>query len=532
MGQSVKSRVLGRVRLSRSTDESTSVERQRDVIQQWADSEGHTVVGWAVDEDVSGSIDPFETPQFGPWLSNPAKADEYDIIAAWKLDRLGRNARQLNKLFGWCLDNDKTLFTTSERLDLGNWTGQLLATVMAGLAEGELEAIRERQLASRQKLREVGRWSGGKAPYGYRSVRLEAGGWKLEIDPLSASVVRRIVDGVLDDVPTTRIARELNEEHYLAPGDYYRTVRAGTPTVVDTSGATFAGRPKRSKWSPTTIRQMLRSKALLGHAHHNGQSVRDDDGRPVLLAEPLITLDESDLIQAVLDRTLSRRTVNRSVRSPLLGVLVCYTCGSRLHHTQSHVKGKQYRYYRCPENKDAGHIPAEIVETHLEEVFLGAVGDLDVRERVWVPGDTREAELTEAVRAIDDLSQLMGSVSSQTAKQRIQRQIGALDLRVLELEQAPSEGARWEYVSTGETYRAVWGGADVEERRQLLLKSGITLAVRHHGFLEFNLLVPAAVGDTVGGDSIPTDNTRLHLPMEPGGTTYEAALSEVGLPEL
>jgi hypothetical protein len=41
-------------------------------------------------------------------------------------------------------------------------------------------------------------------------------------------------------------------------------------------------------------------------------------------------------------------------------------------------------------------------------------------------------------------------------------------------------------------------------------------------------LVPAAVEDTVGGDSIPADNARLHLPMEPGGTIYEAALSKVG----
>jgi site-specific DNA recombinase len=58
-------RVLGRLRLSRSTEESTSIERQREVVQQWADANGHTVVGWATDVDVSGSLDPFKTPQLG-----------------------------------------------------------------------------------------------------------------------------------------------------------------------------------------------------------------------------------------------------------------------------------------------------------------------------------------------------------------------------------------------------------------------------------------------------------------------------------
>jgi hypothetical protein len=42
---------------------STSIERQREMIMQWADVNGHTVAGFAVDVDVSGSVDPFDTPR-------------------------------------------------------------------------------------------------------------------------------------------------------------------------------------------------------------------------------------------------------------------------------------------------------------------------------------------------------------------------------------------------------------------------------------------------------------------------------------
>ena len=131
----------------------------------------HTVVGWATDIDISGSVAPFDTPEFGDWLDN--KAPEFDVIACWKLDRLSRNTINLNKLFAWCLEHGKTVVSCSEAIDLSTPVGRLIANVIGFLAEGELEAIRERQRSSKAKLRDLGRWSGGKVPYGYTAVPLD-----------------------------------------------------------------------------------------------------------------------------------------------------------------------------------------------------------------------------------------------------------------------------------------------------------------------------------------------------------------------
>ena len=87
----------------------------------------------------------------------------------WKLDRLTRSTRHLNWLIGHCQDHGKTIVSTSENLDLDTWAGRLLTGVIGGLAEGELSAIKERTTASRAKLRELGRWAGGKPAYGYKS---------------------------------------------------------------------------------------------------------------------------------------------------------------------------------------------------------------------------------------------------------------------------------------------------------------------------------------------------------------------------
>ncbi|WP_234809610.1 recombinase family protein [Mycolicibacterium tusciae] len=126
---------------------------------------------------------------------------------------MSRSAIHVNKLFAWCLEHDKTVVSCSEGIDITTPVGRLIANVIAFLAEGELEAIRARVAASKRKLREVGRWGGGKPPYGYMAVPSEDGkGYRLAVDPLASTVVRRIVDDVLDGGSITRIARKLNEE--------------------------------------------------------------------------------------------------------------------------------------------------------------------------------------------------------------------------------------------------------------------------------------------------------------------------------
>ncbi|REE72191.1 DNA invertase Pin-like site-specific DNA recombinase [Rhodococcus wratislaviensis] len=527
------SRVLGRLRLSRATDESTSIERQREIIERWADAHGHTVVGWAVDEDVSGSVDPFDTPALGPWLTDPSKAHEWDILAAWKLDRLGRNAIQLNKLFGWSMDNGKTLVSCAESMDLSTTTGRMLAAIIAGIAEGELEAIRERTLASRAKLRERARWAGGKPPFGYTAVkRTDGQGWALEIDPLASTLVRRIVDSVLDDQPFTATARNLNDEGVLTPGDYYRTVRAGTPSLHRVDGI-----EPRSKWAPTTLRQLLRSKALRGHVHHNGETVRGDDGQPLQMAEPLVTTDEWELIQAYLDRRAeSRKGIKRTEASPLSGVAVCLVCGNPLHHSRHTTKGHQYRYYRCPD-RHTTQIPAEYLEELVEESFLRDVADLEVRERVWVPGDSRDADLKDAQSALDELTKALGGMRSAQAVQRIHEQLRAVDARIIELESTPAREARYEYRATGGTYRDAWGAADTDGRRELLLRSGISVAINlntggvrrskfHDGNWSVDIRIPEGFYEALGVEMPEHVRERLYNPKELTEEEWKALAAE------
>ena len=106
---------------------------------------------------------------------------------------------------------------------------------------------------------------------------------------------------------------DLNRDGVLAPADHYR-VSVGKP---DTRY------PVAGSLGP--IRRMLLAPTLVGYSHLGGVTVRDDQGQPIRMAEPLVSEDERELIRAELARTekgrYQRLEDSAVVRSCLLLVL-------------------------------------------------------------------------------------------------------------------------------------------------------------------------------------------------------------------
>jgi DNA invertase Pin-like site-specific DNA recombinase len=493
-------RVLGRIRLSRLTDESTSAGRQRELIEQWSAMNDHTVVGWAEDLDISGSVDPFDTPQLGDWLNN--RAPEFDIIACWKLDRLSRNTININGLFGWCIKHGKTVVSVTESIDLGTPVGRLIANVLAFLAEGELEAIRERTKAGRQKVVSLGRWPGGPAPFGFTAVKLDGGGFKLAPRADQVAVIKRISDLILSGLSMEAVAKRLNDD--------------GVPS------------PTGKAWRSARLFLIMESKLLLGHSTYKGQTVRDAQGMPVMVSEPILEPDEWDRLQAAIQARRLPSAVKRTQNtSPLYGVLFCKSCGSMMYnrkygHRESD-RGYTYDYYMCP--KSCGRmIHAELIYKLLQKVFLSEVGDEKVRERVYVPAESHETELKEAQRAVDEITPLLGAITSETMKKQLTTQLLALDSRIKALESKPVRESHFEYQATGGTYAQAWESSDLAGRRDLLVKSGITASAfkpKTGAGLEFELVIPPDIREQMGLG--PRQSTRVTV------TDVLATMQESGI---
>lgn len=474
-------RVLGRVRLSRFTEESTSIERQRNIIQQWAQANGHVVVAWAEDIEVSGSISPFDAPELGQYFKGPLK-DTWDILCSWKLDRIARTSIGLHKVFAWMQENDKQLVCVADNIDLSSWTGRLVASVIAGVAEGELEAIGSRIRSGREELRNTGRWDGGLPPFGYRPVPREGGGYVLDKDENEFKLLRNIIDRVFEGESCVAIAKDLNERGVPSP-----------------KASRYEHR-QDAVWHEATIRNMLRSKSMLGWTLHKGKPVLDDQGQPILKMPPAMELEEYNRLQAVLDkRSWTRKNPTRT--APLREVLKCWYCGTNLHIKRTKLpSGIVNSAYRCKKGCKQISINNDVLLPIVYEQFEQELGDFHIMEREYIPPTVSVQQLEEARATYSDLVKYIATVDSDEARKQLFEQLDVISKRIEELKavedtkKAPT--VLWK--ETDRRYIDEWNDLDEEGKRLLMVKAGITVRARQltkgtkagPGIIESEFIVP------------------------------------------
>jgi DNA invertase Pin-like site-specific DNA recombinase len=99
-------------------------------------------------------------------LMEQVRQGRVDILAVYKLDRLGRSLKHLAQLIGEFETHDTALVCTSQGIDTsdGNPAGRFMRTVLVGVAEFERDMIRERINAGLAAAREHGTKSG--KPFG------------------------------------------------------------------------------------------------------------------------------------------------------------------------------------------------------------------------------------------------------------------------------------------------------------------------------------------------------------------------------
>ncbi|MFB7823899.1 recombinase family protein [Streptomyces hydrogenans] len=492
-------RIVGAIRLSRLTDATTSPEVQEDVVETAAQRVGGDIVGWAKDIDVSAlKTTPWDREELSYWLDRP---DEWDVMIWQRMDRAVRSMADMADLGRYAKQHRKRLIFASGpggdrlELDFSSPMSELIMLILAFAAQLEGQTIMERNKGAAAHLQSLGRWSGGKVPYGYKPGRhvFEDGneGWWLfahtdkEPKRSTADIRRHMTALAIAGRSYSEILRWLEEMGAVTPKNH-RALMADPPRPVD----------NESKWQLTVVREMLLSPAMRGHTvKKDGTVVRDAEGAPVLQGEPLVDDDTWHTLQDAL-KVLATGNAGprRKDAHHLLGVAVCGPCGQNVYmnwYMEKKGKGANVRQtgvkkevFRCngkhhaPDSPPAVSIGAQAVLDFTETQFLAHVGPLRRTQVIRRPAVDHRAEIADLKEDIEELSTRLVSMRGAAAD-AIAGQLQARSDRLASLEGLPVIPAREEVVELDTTWADDWHAAKTwgPARRQMLLSVGARVTV-------------------------------------------------------
>jgi DNA invertase Pin-like site-specific DNA recombinase len=137
-----------------STDGQT-IENQLKELNLLAELEEWQNVEIFSDEGLSGSLGREARPGFNELLHR-AERRHFDVVAAWSLDRLGREPKDVFELTALASKKGFTIYLHKDRIDTSTAAGELFFTVMAGMAKFERRRLQERIKAGLERARDKG----------------------------------------------------------------------------------------------------------------------------------------------------------------------------------------------------------------------------------------------------------------------------------------------------------------------------------------------------------------------------------------
>jgi len=347
-----------RVSTQQQADEGLSLGEQERRLTEHVAARGGALVGTYIDAGISGRRD--DRPELRRLLAD-THAGRIDQVLVTRLDRLGRSNRHLLGVFDQLEQAGVELVSLAESIDTGTPTGKLLRAVLAAMAEFEADTIAERVKSTTGARAREGRYHGGPAPYGYRSID-----GQLVVEPGEAAVVERVFARCAEGASQQGIARELE--------------RDGIPT-------------RRGRWHQGTVGKVLKNPVYRGQVRLHGEA---HPGHHQALVSAELWERVAELLEA------SARTPSKGRGRPpkgnhlfTRGLLRCGQCGGSMYPiTQPRRTEGSYEVYACYRRKqDAAACDQPIIP---RERVDGAVFDYFAREGLDV--EATRARLAEAVQ--------------------------------------------------------------------------------------------------------------------------------------
>lgn len=144
---------------------------------------------------------------------------EIDTIIINKLDRLSRNVLDIYYLIEFLIEHNCHLISIVDNLDIKSATGRVVVGLLAVLAQFERDQVKERTEISTFEILDQGLYPFANCPYGYNKDKEK----RITINMEEATIIRKIVDCLIEGISLTRIVENINDEYHIDLG--YEKIR-------------------------------------------------------------------------------------------------------------------------------------------------------------------------------------------------------------------------------------------------------------------------------------------------------------------
>ncbi len=159
---------IGYIRVSteQQANEGVSLDAQRAKIEAWCTHNGYELAQVYVDAGISG-----KKLDNRPELKKARAAIKKGMaLVAYSLSRLARSTKDLIEISEEVSKKKGDLVSLTEKIDTTTPMGEMMFTLMAGMAQLERRMIAERTSTALQHKKSTGQKYTGQDPYGFSSI--------------------------------------------------------------------------------------------------------------------------------------------------------------------------------------------------------------------------------------------------------------------------------------------------------------------------------------------------------------------------
>ena len=360
-------------RLSRDEDEElNSLMNQRSIIESYALSHGHTIVGESCDDDISGMH--FDRDGIEQ-LTEAVDAGLIDAVIVKDLSRLGRHRTQTALYIDYLRKNHVRVLSATENIDTFNEADDLVIG-FKGLMNDYYARDGSRRVTTgyRQKQKTGIVIT---PPFGYFKDKNTN---QVEIVPEAAETIHLIFASYLSGMGLKAIARLLNEEKRKTPAQMQMALLGKRmPERLETEIK------KKYLWDGTMVGRLLKDEAYTGTliCHKSERNKINKTFRFTEAAEqfrhenylpPIITREMWEQVQELMNmrkkdnvRAGEGQTIHR-----YSGLIACGDCGRAFIGKRIKLKNSQRVEYVCSTHHRFGeeHCSAHTLrEEYLDEII-------------------------------------------------------------------------------------------------------------------------------------------------------------------